>query len=176
MLLAIPIFLFAIVHSPQEADFGYADPSVPELAQMEYYRGVWVNEMEMMKEGQLVKLDFTSEVTGKFLQDHKSFQTEFTASNGFFSTDIRTYDTTKKEWRALFLNAKAQRWHEFTAKVVEDQMITMVLGGYSGKEDFDIQTVNEIVSADHYRKLVYQSTDKGQTWKLTYKINASRKR
>ncbi|MEQ9298996.1 MAG: hypothetical protein RIF33_10550 [Cyclobacteriaceae bacterium] len=175
MISFISIFLLTLFLSPQEADFGHADPSIPELAQMEYYRGVWGNEMEMMQDGELVKLDFASEVTGKFLADHKTFQTEFTASNGFYSTDIRTYDIERKEWRALFLNADAQRWHEFTAQAVEDQMITMVPGGYSGKEDFDIKTVNEIVSATHYRRLVYQSTDNGETWVLTYRINARKK-
>lgn len=175
MNLTILIFLLTAFQDISDRDFGYADPSIPELAQMEYYRGVWSNEMEMMQDGALVKLEFESEVTGKFLQDHKTFQTEFTASNGFFSTDIRTYDIERKEWRALFLNADAQRWHEFTAQLVEDQMITMVPGGYSGKEDFDIKTVNEIVSATHYRRLVYQSTDNGETWALTYRINARKK-
>lgn len=174
MIFAIPILLFTFILSPQDGDFGYADPSIPELAQMEYYRGVWGNEIEMIQEGELVKLDFDSEVTGRFLRDHKTFQTEFTASNGFYSTDIRTYDTLKNEWRALFLNADAQRWHEFTMELVGDQMITMVLGGYSGKEAFDVKTVDTIKSPDHYVKNVYQSTDGGESWELTYRINAKR--
>ncbi len=174
MIFAIPILLFTFILSPQDGDFGYADPSIPELAQMDYYRGVWSNEIEMVQEGELVKLDFESEVIGRFLEDHKTFQTEFTATNGFFSTDIRSYDTLNHEWRALFLNADAQRWHEFTVWQDGDQMITMVKGGYSGKEAFDVKTVDEILSPNHYQKWVYQSADNGETWELTYKINAKR--
>ncbi len=174
-MIAILIFFFCSSTCVAQYDYGYADPSIPELTQMEYYRGVWSNEIEMMQEGQLVRLDFESEVTGRFLQDHKTFQTEFTATNGFFSTDIRTYDVTEKKWRALFLNADAQRWHEFTVEQVDSEMITMVPGGYSGKEAFDIKTVDRIISSDHYQKLVYQSLDSGESWDLTYRINARKR-
>lgn len=130
-----------------ETDFGYADPAIPELAQFEYYRGVWIAEMEMKQEdGTFKKLDTKATIVGKFLDDHRTYQSQFTTPDGFFSTDIRSYNITTKKWEALFLNARDQRWHRFTSSVVEGQMTTIVKGGYSGQEDFDLKVVDEVIS------------------------------
>ena len=158
-----------------QENYGFADKSTQELSQFEYYRGKWTTQMEMKQEdGTFKKLDFTSTITGKYLEDHKTFQIEFSGSNDFFSTDIRTYDTIAKKWRALFLNAKAQRWHNFTSKIVNDKMTTIVLGGYSGKEKFDVKIIDTIISENNYLKYVYYSIDGMKTWQLVYKINVTK--
>lgn len=152
-------------------DYGYADPSIPELAQFEYYRGVWTAEMEMKQEdGTFKKLETTATIVNKFLDDHKTFQSQFTTPDGFFSTDIRTFNTATKQWQALFLNAQAQRWHTFMCKLVDGKMTTVVSGGYSGKEDFDIKVVDEVINDRQFKKNVYQSKDQMKTWELVYKI------
>jgi hypothetical protein len=105
--------------SQSETNYGYADKSIPELSQFEYYRGEWKSEMEMRQEdGTFTKLEAIGTIKGKFLEDHKTFQSQFTNTNSFFSTDIRTFNTTSKQWEALFLNATAQRWHDFTSSIV----------------------------------------------------------
>ncbi|MDP2722926.1 MAG: hypothetical protein Q8O72_09230 [Bacteroidales bacterium] len=105
--------------SQSESNYGYADKSIPELSQFEYYRGEWKSEMEMRQEdGTFTKLEAIGTIKGKFLEDHKTFQSQFTNTNSFFSTDIRTFNTTSKQWEALFLNATAQRWHDFTSSIV----------------------------------------------------------
>jgi len=162
--------------SQTPSDYGFADPSIPELSQYEYYRGVWHTTMEMKQEdGTFKKLDFTATVTGRFLEDHKTFQSQFTSPSGFFSTDLRTYNNSTKEWQALFLNAKAQRWHEFTSQVIDGKMTTIVLKGYSGKEEFDIKAVDTVLSDTHYQRNIYQSYDGMKTWELVYKMYAEKR-
>ncbi len=156
-------------------EYGFADKSIPELAQFEYYRGKWKSEMEMkLKDGTFKKLKFNAIIQGKYLEDHKTFQSQFTTNKGFFSTDIRTYNSTTKEWHALFLNAKAQRWHEFTSKIVDGKMTTIVKGGYSGKEEFDVKIVDIVITDSHYLKNVYHFTNQNKTWELVYKVNVKK--
>lgn len=50
-------------------------------------------------------------------------------------------------------------------------MTTLVKGGYSGKEIFDVKVVDTILSKQQYHKDVFQSDDEGKTWVLTYKID-----
>jgi len=155
--------------------FGYADTSIPELSQFEYYRGLWHTKMEMKQEdGTFKMLDFVATVKGMFLEDHKTFQSQFTSPSGFFSTDLRTFNTNTKEWKALFLNANAQRWHEFTTKIIDGKMTTIVLGGYSGKEEFDIKAVDTVISDTNYQRNIYQSYDAMKTWVLVYKMYAEK--
>lgn len=158
-----------------QQSFGYADASISELSQFEYYRGQWASEMEIKQEnGSFRKLENIATVTGIFLEDHKTFQSKFTTPSGFFSTTIQTYDTTRNEWRALFLNANAQRWHHFTSKVIDGKMTSLVIGGYSGKESFDVRGVDEVVSADQYQRNIYYSYDSGESWELMYKMYYSK--
>jgi len=161
--------------SQTSIDFGYADPEIPELSQFEYYRGVWKSTLEMRQDdGTFKKLDVVATIKGKFLEDHRTFQTQFTTPNGFFSTDIRTFNIEIKKWKALFLNSKSQRWHEFTSSLVDDKMTTIVIGGYSGKEEFDIKVVDTIISDLKYLKNVYYSYDDLKTWELVYKIEVNK--
>jgi len=156
-------------------EYGFADNTFPELGQFEYYRGEWKSEMEMkQKDNTFIKLETVATIQGKYLDDHKTFQSQFTTPKGFFSTDIRTYNSTTKEWQALFLNAKAQRWHKFTSKIVDGKMTTIVKGGYSGKEEFDVKIVDIVITDSHYLKNVYYSTDKNETWDLVYKISVKK--
>ncbi|WP_422362031.1 hypothetical protein [Reichenbachiella sp.] len=174
--LTSTIFLLLSLETVQaQSKYGYADHSIRELKQFEYYRGVWVSELEMRQEdGSFKKIEGGAQVTGRFLDDHRTFQSQFTTPNGFFSTDIRTYNTTTKQWEALFLNAKAQRWHQFTSKIIAGKMTTIVKGGYSGKEEFDIKVIDSIIDDNNYQKDVYKSTDGMKTWILTYKIDLSK--
>ena len=175
IIFLLAFLSFSSSYSQSVTDYGFADPSIPELSQYEYYRGVWHTTMEMKQEdGSFKELEFTATVTGRFLEDHKTFQSQFTSPSGFFSTDLRTYNTTTKEWQALFLNAKAQRWHEFTSKIIEEKMTTMVLGGYSGKEAFDIKGIDTVISNTHYQRNIYRSYDGMKTWKLIYKMYAEK--
>lgn len=171
-LIIIGLLLLSFGASQAQNEFGYADKSIPELKQFEYYRGMWVSELEMRQDdGSFKKIEGGAQVTGRFLDDHRTFQSQFTTPNGFYSTDIRTYNTTTKQWEALFLNAKAQRWHQFTSKLIDGQMTTIVRGGYSGKEDFDIKVVDSIINQNQFHKDVYRSSDDMDTWVLTYKID-----
>ncbi|MTI41315.1 hypothetical protein [Fulvivirga lutimaris] len=169
--LSICTHLFA----QSKSEYGFADKSIPELAQFEYYLGEWTSEMEMKQEdGTFKKLDITATIKGKFLDDHRTYQSQFTTPTGFFSTDIRSFNITTKEWDALFLNAQAQRWHKFSSKMVDGKMTTIVKGGYSGKEDFDLKVVDTVVSDSHYLKNVYNSADGMKTWELVYKIDVKK--
>lgn len=169
--LCSSVSLFA--QAPSE--FGYADKSIPELSQFEYFRGVWSTTMEMKQEdGTFKKLNVVATVKEWFLDDHKTFQSQFTTPDGFFSTDLRTWNTTTKEWKALFLNANAQRWHEFTCKMENGKMTTIVLGGYSGKEEFDIKGVDTVISDNAYHRDIYYSYDHMKTWTLVYKMDAKK--
>lgn len=160
------------LYSQTKTDFGFADKSIPELSQFEYYSGDWITDMEMIQEdGSFKQLEFVATIKGRFLEDHKTFQSQFTSPNGFFSTDVRTFNVTTKKWQALFLNAKAQRWHKFTSSIVDGKMTTIVIGGYSGKENFDLKIIDTVISDDHYLKNVFRSTDSMKTWTLVYKIN-----
>jgi len=178
MNLFNPIIIFFIctnLTAQTKQKYGFADKSTPELAQFEYYRGKWKSEMEMkQKDGTFKKLEVNATIQGKYLEDHKTFQSQFTTNKGFFSTDIRTYNSITKEWHALFLNAKAQRWHEFTSKIVDGKMTTIVKGGYSGKEEFDVKIVDVVITDSHYLKNVYHSNDQSKTWQLVYKINVKK--
>lgn len=171
----IVFFICANLIAQAGQDYGFADDAVPELAQFEYYRGEWKSEMEMKQEdGTFKKLEAIATIKGKFLEDHSTFQSQFTTDKGFFSTDIRTYNTTTKQWDALFLNAKAQRWHKFTSRLVDGKMTTIVKGGYSGKEEFDIKVIDNVITENHYLKKVYRSTDGVKNWELVYKINVKK--
>jgi len=171
-LLVIIISVFISYSLFSQEGYGFADKTIPELSQFEYYRGKWTTQMEMKQEdGTFKKLDFTSTITGKYLEDKKTFQIEFKGSNDFFSTDIRAYDMIAKEWRALFLNAKAQRWHNFTSKKIDGEMTSIIRGGYSGKEKFDVKIRDSVISESKYLKRVYYSIDEMKTWQLVYKID-----
>lgn len=173
--IIIALFLCTNLLAQVKQDYGFADNSIPELAQFEYYQGEWKSQMEMKQDnGTFKKLEAIATIKGNFLEDHKTFQSQFTTDKGFFSTDIRTFNTTTKEWNALFLNAKAQRWHEFTSKIVDGKMTTIVRGGYSGKEEFDVKVVDSVITRSHYLKKVYRSTDQMKTWDLVYKINVKK--
>jgi hypothetical protein len=54
--------------------------------------------MELVQEdGSFKKLPAVATIKGKFLDDHRTYQSQFTTDRGFFSTDIRTFNTTTKE-------------------------------------------------------------------------------
>lgn len=164
-----------VLLSQTTSPYGFADSSITELAQFEYYIGDWKAEMEMRQPDGSFKLISTAmAISGKFLDDHITYQSQFTTANGFFSTDLRTYNHKTKQWEALFLNAKAQRWHHFTASLKDGKMTTIVMGGYSGKEGFDVKTVDTVISDNQYLKHVYHSKDEMKTWTLMYKTTVTR--
>ena len=52
----------------------------------------------------------------------------------------------------------------------EGNMTTIILGGFSGIEIFDVKTIDIKISENHYLKNIYYSTDDMKTWTLMYKI------
>lgn len=174
-IICIALFLCTDLLAQVNQDYGFADNSIPELAQFEYYIGEWKTQMEFKQDdGTFKKLEAVGTIKGKFLDDHKTYQSQFTTDKGFFSTDIRTYNTATKEWNALFLNARDQRWHKFTSRKEDGKMTTVVRGGYSGTEGFDLKVVDTVKTESHYLKNVYKSTDQMKTWELVYKINVKK--
>lgn len=175
-LKIICLFLVSTsLYSQASLGYGFADKSIPELSEFEYYRGEWKTTMEMkQRDGGFRKLKFKASIKARFLEDHKTFQIQFLGSNGFFSTDIRTFNIKTEQWEVLFLNAKAQRWHKFTSKLINGKMTTIVKGGYSGKEEFDVKIVDTVISELQYIKNVYHSKDKMKTWKQVYRITSNR--
>lgn len=155
----------------QQDEFGYADPAIAELSQYEYLRGNWRIQMEMInKEGVFQKIPNPFFLKGAFLSDHQTFQSIFTSEKGFFSTDIRSYNKETGKWKVLFLNAKAQRWHTFESSIINGNMTTNVIGGYSGKEKFDIKSVHSDIKENSFTGNIYRSTDHGKSWKHVYKM------
>ena len=168
------LFLIGLVFA-DERMFGTPDPSIPELKQVEYLLGDWEVRMELRQEdGSFRKLDTIANVRAFFHDDGKSFQTIFTTNRGGFTTDIRTFNLDAKKWQVLFMNARAQRWHEFEASVVDGKMTTIVIGGYSGQEEYDVKIVDDMVASNSFTKEVFNSRDGGQTWEKTYIMNFSR--
>ena len=155
--------------------FGTADPEYIELSQFEYMRGKWIIDMQMSDDdGQFRKLPNQAFVHGFYHSDGRSFQTVFTTGNGFFSTDIRSYNFKMKKWKIMFLNATAQRWHQFEASYSDNEMTTIIPGGYSGEEKFDIKAIDRDITKDGYIKHVYYSYDDGLNWIKKYIMTASR--
>lgn len=169
-------FISTGLPAQSNAEYGSPDKSIPELAQFQYYLGTWEVAMEMRQaDGSFQKIPTKMGFEARFLDDHRTLQTQFTTANGFFSTDLRTYNLETGKWEALFLNAKAQRWHQFTSYLLEDKMTTFVKGGYSGKEDFDVKVVDTVISETYFQKEVYHSRDNMKTWTLMYKSHVRKK-
>lgn len=171
-LIMFSYLITTIMAQSQEMEFGAPDSSIPELSQVEYLLGEWEVKMELRQEdGSFKKLDTIANVKAFFHDDGKSFQTIFTTNKGGFTTDIRTYNVETEKWQVMFMNASAQRWHEFEAGVVDGKMTTHVLGGYSGKEEYDVKVVDDKVSENSFTKEVFNSQDGGQNWQKTYIMN-----
>ena len=171
VILSLLIFSISL-YSQKNTDYGYADKSIPELSQFEYFRGEWKIAIEQKQSDDSYKLIKTkSKLIAKFLDDHKTFQTQFTNDKGFFSTDIRTYSKSEKKWKALFLNSRDQRWHKFTSTFINGEMVSIVIGGYSGNKEFDIKVIDTIISKTHFKKNIYKSDDNMKTWKLVYRMD-----
>ncbi len=102
--------------------------SIEELAQFKYMVGNWQIKMNSRQEdGTFKSLENTANVKAFYHTDGYSFQTIFTMENGFFSTDIRAYNIQENKWQIMFLNAKAQRWHKFSASIEKGNMTTEVV-------------------------------------------------
>ena len=83
-LLCLIMILFHSIDLLAQAtqEFGFADDYIPELAQFEYYRGEWQSEMSMKQDdGTFKKLKAVSTIKGEFLDDHKTFQSQFMFSD-----------------------------------------------------------------------------------------------
>ncbi len=53
-------------------------------------------------------------------------------------------------------------------------MTTIVRGGYSGKEKFDVKIVDDVITDSHYLKNIYHSPNQIEAWELIYKINVKK--
>ncbi len=177
VFIIIALMFSMTVHAEPDIgqSFGAASPEHMELSQFQYMRGKWVIDMQMSDDdGQFRKLPNQAFVHGFYHSDGRSFQTIFTTDDGFFSTDIRSYNFDKKKWQIMFLNANAQRWHQFEASFSNNEMTTIIPGGYSGKEEFDIKAIDRDITKDGYIKHVYYSFDDGKSWIKKYIMTASR--
>jgi len=167
--ICLPPFAFAV------EDYGHADVSISELAQFEYLKGNWQVEIEVRSdEGVFQKIENIATVEAFYHEDGKSFQTIFSTKNGAFTTDIRTYNIEEKKWEILFMNAKAQRWHRFEARLIDDIMTTFVEGGYSGKEKFDVKIEDISVLDQSFIKEVYYRTKGSESWVKQFIMRFSR--
>ncbi len=152
-----------------------ADPAIAELAQFEYLRGEWDVGIQLRRDdGSFELLENRALVRGFYLGDGRSFQTIFSTVNGGLTTDIRSYDIQEKKWQILFMNARAQRWHQFEARLTDGNMVTLVPGGYSGKEDHDVRIIDSDISPDHFTKEVFHRQHGSEGWKKIYIMNYER--
>lgn len=171
-LVNLLVFNYA---SADQSEFGAANPEVPELTQVNYLRGNWDVLIQVRQDdGSFKPAANKARVKGFFHPDGRSFQTIFSTANGGFTTDIRTYNIDQKKWQALFMNAKAQRWHKFEARMRDGNMETIVAGGYSGKEDYDVRIIDKDISEKGFTKEVLHSRKDAQGWQKVYIMNFSR--
>ncbi len=169
---AMAILLSAPTYALGQLDdkFGVPNTSMPEYAQFAYLRGDWdVRMVTIDKAGKKSEIPGRAQITGFYHREGKIFQSCFVASK-FYSTDIRAFDTKTKEWRAHFLNANAQRWSGFTVKKIGDTIQSIVLGGFSGKEIFDVKSVVSDITDHSFQSKIYASYDKQQTWIQTFEL------
>ncbi len=170
------VFLLTAFSSNAHADYGEPDPTIPELAQFEYMRGLWEVTMSMaQKDGSFQQLENKATVRAFYHEDGRSFQSIFSTTAGGFTTDIRTYNTAEQKWQILFMNARAQRWHRFEAQMVDGNMQTFVEGGYSGSEPFDVRIIDMNISEDAFTKEVFRRAYGEEDWKKVYIMEFSRK-
>ncbi|MCP5382921.1 MAG: hypothetical protein H6912_11205 [Kordiimonadaceae bacterium] len=159
----------------EQVEFGISDKSISELSQFEYLKGEWDVTIQTRQEnGQFNSLENKAKVKGFYLQDGRSFQTIFSTTNGGFTTDIRSYDKEEHKWKILFMNARAQRWHQFEAHMENEEMITFVPGGYSGKEDFDVRIIDKDFSDKKFTKEVFRKLHNKDDWQKIYIMNFER--
>lgn len=125
--------------------------SVKALSEYDFFVGSWKISMQMRTEsGDFTTLPNTAFMTAFFHKDNHTLQSIFTTSDGAFSTDLRTYDKSRKSWRIQFLNATKQRWQEMEAKLIDGKMTTIIKNGYSGIEKFDVKTEQFSVEKDQF--------------------------
>lgn len=174
ILFGLLLFLAAAAvqadDTPIISGYGTANPEVPELAQYDFFLGEWRVDMNYMgADGNWHAVPDPAHVKTFFHADGRTLQTIFTTPGGFFSTDIRSFDTEDGVWRVQFLNSKAQRWHSFASVWEEDRMVTLVPGGYGG-DGPDIRTEMVDISEAGFTNNVYRQTPEG-TWLHTYRMN-----
>jgi len=172
LFLLIPISILA---NAQEIKHGRPDTTNKTFSQFSYLIGSWSIDMKMRnKTGEFVLLPNKGQLKGFYHQDGRTVQTIFTTPKGFFSTDIRAYDLKSNKWRAHFLNAKSQRWHNFESKLEDGKMITMVKGGFSGKEPYDVRIIHHNFSQNSFSGEIFHSADGGKNWHQVYQMEFSR--
>lgn len=154
--------------------YGTPDTSLPAHSDYAFMRGEWEASMVAFRaDGTRVPLESNAHITAFYHSDGRTFQTCFSAPN-FHSTDIRAYDQSADNWRAHFLNANAQRWSGLVSRRVEGGMETLVPGGYSGTENFDVKTVIRATSGDGFINNVFRRLHGSDVWVQTYEMTYSR--
>lgn len=163
------MLLMTTMSKAEQGNYEAADPEIAELAQYEYMRGEWEVTIHVAEEdGTFRQTENKATVRGFFLPDGRSFQTIFSTSDGALTTDIRSFNVKTKKWQILFLNAKAQRWHQFEAYMINGVMQTIVPGGYSGNEDFDIKIIDRRITDQGFTKDVYRREKGSDVWAHIY--------
>lgn len=157
-------------HAQDEHPYGQPDPSLSAFSQFAFLRGEWEAAITIISpEGERTLFDEKAHVTAFYLEDGRTVQTCFRTS-GFYSTDIRAYDQEASSWRAHFLNATLQRWSGFTSEYQDGDIITLVPGGFSGKESFDTKSVDHDITSDGYTSSVYRRAHGDDEWVLSFEL------
>ena len=154
--------------------YGRPDPSNPRYADFDYLRGEWEASITLInRDGSRQPLENKSKITAFYHADGQTVQSCFRATD-FFSTSIRAYDLSNDNWKAHFLNARLGRWSGFTVKKVGETRETIVPGGYSGKENFDVRAVEYDIKADSYRADIFRRAKGAEEWVQTYEMQYRR--
>jgi len=154
--------------------YGAPDPTLDAHSDFAFMRGEWQASMVAFRtDGSRVELESSAHITAFYHSDGRTFQICFSAPN-FHSTDIRAYDKVAGNWRANFLNASSQRWNDLISNRSETGVETLVPGGYSGTEDFDIKTVIRTTSDNSFISDVFRRAEGSDTWVQTYEMTYNR--
>lgn len=168
------IFSISFAADADSPLYGEPDPTNPRYADFAYLRGEWESSITLInRDGSRRHLENKSKITAFYHADGQTVQSCFRAP-GFFSTSIRAYDASSDSWKAHFLNAKLGRWSGFTSKKVGDTRETIVPGGYSGNEDFDVRAVEYNIKPDSYTADIFRRAKGTEEWVQTYEMKYRR--
>ena len=177
-LILLLTAMASLANDPVDSDYGQADISeVAEHAELNFMRGDWTIHISMMQEGKWQELPDPAHLKAYFHQDGATFQTEFT-TDGFFPTDIRAFNRQTGRWQVRFINARRQRWNQTEYLLEDGHRVTLVPGGYSGSEDFDVKGIDTIESKTEFIRMIYRSSARGATdwrpiYRMRYQLDAS---
>ncbi|MBO6504511.1 MAG: hypothetical protein JJ850_03905 [Kordiimonadaceae bacterium] len=170
LIWASLFFTMTLPATANDSPYGAPNQSYERFADYAFFRGEWEASITIIRpDGARQDIDAKSRITAFYHGDGQTLQTCFRAP-GFFSTSLRAYDSTADLWRAHFLNAQLQRWSGFTIRKVGDTMETLVPGGFSGTEAFDVKTIEQNITDTSFTSNVFRRAHGSDTWVQTYEM------